>query len=249
MSAHARTVSVCLAAHNGHRWIESQLASILAELEPQDDVVVVDDASRDQTAAVVESIEDPRITVVRQEPNAGHVRTFEHALSLAKGDVVMLSDQDDLWQPGRRARLVAALEGADVAVGNYRTFGDAERGPRHPLAPTYDVHPLQNVAGLALGRRSYLGSCMAIRHGFLDVILPFPRGVEAHDHWIAIAASLAGRIVHLDGDPVTLRRLHGGNLTPRSSRPIRHVLRTRAHHLGHALAAISRRARRAGNPS
>lgn len=234
-------VSVCLAAHNGARWIEAQLTSILDQLGPDDEVVVVDDASKDDTAAIVEGIGDQRIVLVRQQPNAGHVRTFERALGLARGRVVMLSDQDDLWPAGRRDRLVAALAAADLAVGNYRAFGDVERPPRAPLDPGMDGHGLRNVAGLAFGRRSYLGCCMALRREFLDLLLPFPRGVEAHDHWLAIAGGTAGRVAHLGGDPVTLRRLHAGNLS-RSGRPALAVARTRARQAGHVVAALVRRA-------
>ena len=101
-------VSVCMATYNGASFVSAQIESILAQLVDDDELVIVDDASTDDTVAVVESIGDPRIRIIRQNVNQGYVRTFERALREATGDVLLLSDQDDLWLPGRRDLLAQA---------------------------------------------------------------------------------------------------------------------------------------------
>ena len=87
--------SVCMATYKGAAFVREQIASILAELGPDDELVVVDDASPDETAAIVEGIDDPRIRLVRSPVNRGYVRSFEEAIRLSRGEYVFLSDQDE----------------------------------------------------------------------------------------------------------------------------------------------------------
>ena len=67
---------------------------------------------------------------------------------------------------------------------------------------------------------------MAFRENFRRYLLPFPSGVEAHDHWIAIVGLVSGELRQVDTVTV-LRRIHGDNLTPRQRRGLRAVLTTR----------------------
>lgn len=219
-------ISVCLASYNGAAHIREQVDSILADLGPDDQVVVVDDASQDETVALLEGLGDPRVRVVRSGRNRGHVKAFERAIGEATGEIIMLSDQDDVWPAGRTATLATALATADVAAGNYAVLGDERRGPMPPLTPVMDGHGLRNIAGLMVGRRQYWGSCMAFRSDLRPVLLPFPRMVEAHDHWLAVVGNVSGRTAHAV-DTVTLRRLHEGNLSPVRRRRMGKVVQTR----------------------
>jgi len=219
-------VSVCLATYNGAEHLREQIDSILADLGPDDEVVVVDDASSDETVGLLESLADPRVQVFVSEHNQGHVTTFERAIGQATGDIIMLSDQDDVWPRGRTETLSAALTRADLAAGNYVVLGDEKTGPMPPLTPALDGHGLRNVVGLMLGRRPYYGSCMAFRSDLRSVLLPFPRAVEAHDHWLAVVGNVAGHTRHPVA-PVTLRRVHEVNLTPLRRRGLGKVAQTR----------------------
>lgn len=219
-------ISVCLASYNGVPHIREQIASILADLDADDEVVVVDDASEDETVALLEGLADPRVRVVRLQRNQGHVKTFERAIGEATGEIIMMSDQDDVWPPGRIETLTTALATADLAAGNYAILGDESTGPVPPLTPAMDGRGIANVVGLMLGRRQYWGSCMAFRSELRSVLLPFPRTVEAHDHWLALVGNVAGTTAHPAGR-VTLRRIHGGNLSPVRRRSIGKVAQTR----------------------
>lgn len=235
-------VSVCLATYNGAAHVREQIASILADLGPEDEVVVVDDASRDNTVALIESFGDARVRIVRAERNRGHVKTFERAIGEATGEIIMLSDQDDVWPPGRTDALSAALAEADLAAGNFAVLGDESVGPVPPLTPAMDDRRLGNVVGLLLGRRQYFGSCMAFRSDLRSILLPFPPAVEAHDHWLAIVGNIAGQTRH-GAHQVTLRRVHGANLSPTSRRSLRKVTRTRVRMMALTGIAAARAAR------
>ena len=94
-------LSVAMATYNGAQFINEQIRSILPQLGDHDELVIVDDASSDNTVELVGAFADSRIVLARNEVNRGYVRTFERALALARGEVILLSDQDDEWFPGR----------------------------------------------------------------------------------------------------------------------------------------------------
>ncbi len=242
-------VSVCMAAYNGARFIEEQLASILDQLGPYDEVVVVDDASTDDTADVVAAVDDPRVRLVRAPQNRGYVRTFEAALREARGHYVFLSDQDDVWRPGRVDAMRTSLDESLVVATNLSTLGggDALVGPFGQ--PDWRLHaadssrPLRNVLGILAGNRPYYGCAMAVRREALDLVLPFPSWLnESHDLWIALAGNLSRSMRHLELRSLE-RRLHGDNQTPNRPRGPLMVLRSRLMLL-RAIADLLRRRRR-----
>lgn len=221
-------VSVCMATYNGAAHVEEQIASILPQLEAGDELVVVDDASTDDTAKVVEAVNDPRIRLIRSAVNRGYVRTFEAALTASRGDYVFLSDQDDVWIPGRVDSMVAALQDADVVASNFGYFGQAPRRIESLRLRSSDSHRRwANLLTLWIGVRPYYGCAMGFRRSAKDLILPFPAFlVETHDQWIALVGNLRGSMVHLDEDTLN-RRLHDNNTTPKKARSLGLILRAR----------------------
>lgn len=230
-------VSVCMATWNGAAYVREQLDSILRELTPQDEVIVVDDASTDGTVALVEAIGDPRIRIHARATNLGYVRTFEEALGRATGDVIMLSDQDDVWVAGRRAVLVDAATAHGVAAANLSLLGDAgdDAGPlRSPLTgrdwllrAAEGSHRRRNQWKLLIGNAPYFGCAMAIRRDFLAAVLPFPPYLtESHDLWIATVANQCGELAHV-AQTTVLRRLHGENASSERPRGLRRALGSR----------------------
>lgn len=243
-----RTVSVAMATYNGSAHVAEQLASILGQLGPRDEVVVVDDASTDDTVAVLSANGDPRVRVVESPVNRGYVRAFEAALGATRGDVVLLSDQDDVWLPGRRDAMVQALRDHQVVATNLVTLGgpDALRGPfgqaDWKLGPRDDGRPVANLVGIIAGLKPYYGCAMGVRRDALATVLPFPPHlVESHDLWLAMYGNLVGSIAHLDRRTLA-RRLHDDNATPTRPRGPRAVLVSRTR-LVRALLTLRRRLR------
>jgi glycosyltransferase involved in cell wall biosynthesis len=235
-------VSVCLAAHDGAEYVGEQVRSILDQLGPTDELVVVDDASADATVAVVESFDDPRISVHRNEINVGSVRAFERALGLARGAYLLLADQDDVWVPGRLAEMVAALQTDGVVATSVAVLGDPPGPPRWPLRAGDSHRYAANVAAVLVGVRWYFGCAMGLRRDLLPVVLPFPAWLtESHDLWIGLVGNAAHEMRHLEA-PSVERRLHGANQTPLHWRSLRTVLRARVM-LARCLVEARRRAR------
>ncbi len=226
-------VSVCMATFRGARWVEEQIASVLAQLGPRDELVVVDDASDDGTPDVLRRVDDPRLRVELRRENRGYVRTFEAALEAARGDVLLLADQDDVWVPGRLERMVADLAAGDVVATNLATLGgpDSIPGPYGQrawrLRGKVGGRRARDVLGVLAGNRPYFGCAMGVRRRALDVLLPFPPFlVESHDLWIALYGDLTGTMVHDEAVSV-LRRYHDANTSPPRPRGVVAALRSR----------------------
>jgi O-antigen ligase len=219
-------ISVCMATYNGESFVEEQVKSILRELRPNDELVVIDDGSRDDTVSIVRAIGDDRIRILLNSTNMGHVAAFERSIREATGDLVFLADQDDVWLPGRVELLREALRDKQYAASNWTVLGAESISEDQPRLSANDTDtPWRNVARLYLGSIPYFGCTMAFRRQALSSILPFPPMTEAHDHWIALMGNLDGGIAHV-GESTVARRLHENNLTS-TRRSLGPVLRTR----------------------
>jgi glycosyltransferase involved in cell wall biosynthesis len=222
-----------MATYNGARYVEHQVRTILADLHDADELVVVDDASTDDTVAIVDALHDPRIRILRQDINRGYVRSFEIALMAVRNDIVLLSDQDDEWIPGRRDLLAGAAADAGVAASNLILLGSEAplsspiTGRPWRLRAATSHQRVRNEMRILVGNAPYFGCAMALRRDVLELALPFPAFLtESHDLWIATVANAAGRMRHVE--PATLRRrLHDANASSRAPRGVRAAIASR----------------------
>ncbi len=226
------TVSVCMATYQGEEYVERQLRSILDQLGPGDEVIVVDDCSRDRTIEVVEGIGDPRVAVYRNPVNRREVYSFGRAIELARGDFIFLSDQDDVWLPGRVELMVSRMQasGAALITSGFEWMDAAER----PLEVAFDgvssatsTRHLSNILDIFIGKTNYFGCAMAFQRRLVPLITPIPDYVESHDVWIAQAANQIGSNLHIDEKTFRKRR-HGSNASSTvSTRPLSQKLKSR----------------------
>jgi glycosyltransferase involved in cell wall biosynthesis len=235
-------VSVCMATYNGQDYVEEQIASILDQLAADDELIVVDDASKDATIEVVRCINDPRIILLPSEENQGYVASFEKAIAASRGAYIMLSDQDDVWVPGRVEKLVESLQTKAFAASNFTVFGGpANKLQKMQLKEADSGRWLSNLVTTWIGIRPYYGCTMAFRAKAKPLILPFPSFLtETHDQWIAIVANLNREMAHVESATVA-RRLHEQNTTPKSRRPISVIVRARVMLLRAFMVALSRK--------
>jgi glycosyltransferase involved in cell wall biosynthesis len=211
-------VSVCIATYNGARYLQAQLASILEQLGEDDEVIVVDDNSGDGTWTLLQSVADPRVRVLRNERKLGHVRNFERAMALADRELVFLSDQDDLWAHNKLRCVVECFaRHPEVQLVHHALSTMDPQG--NTLSDVWN--PLEEgmpsrVAFLArqLVKCQVFGCAVAFCRSLLDVALPFPTIAYAHDHWLAAAAGVCGRVYFLNR-PLVRYRQHEANLTPK----------------------------------
>ncbi|MEC5398145.1 glycosyltransferase family 2 protein [Uliginosibacterium sp. H1] len=217
----AVTVSVCMATYNGARFLREQLDSVLSQLGEGDELVVSDDGSTDATLEIISGLADPRVRQVGDGRRRGYVGNFERALQSARGELVFLCDQDDIWAPEKLRRMRAAFAARpDVAMAHHeRRLIDAEGSDLGPGPRLGDGVAAGLGFVLREGVKARMWGCaLAMRRRALDRMLPFPRSVYAHDHWATIVGGLAGGIL-LVPEPLIFHRLHGANVTPKNGLP------------------------------
>lgn len=226
------SISVCIATYNGEKHILRQLTSILVQLNEGDEVIIVDDCSKDGTVAAIETLSDRRVSVHRNERNRGEVFSFSRAIAMAKNDFVFMSDQDDIWTEGRAALMIRELDevGACLVTSNFDNMNDNEEPieiPYEGVASVNSKKHLRNIVDIFIGKTNYFGCAMAFRRELVDVITPIPSFVESHDLWVAMAGNLIGANVHMDSSTLRKRK-HAKNVTNIvSSRSLYRKLRSR----------------------
>ena len=185
-----RRISVCMATYNGAEHIEKQLASILKNLGENDEVVVSDDNSTDETIAIVKGFVDNRIRVVMNAPdNRGHISNFENALGHAQGAFLFLADQDDIWYDNKVDRMIRALEKYDLVVCDCKVVDGEMKLLNESF---YELLSSGNGLLKNFVKNTYLGCCMAFNRKVLEKALPFPKDIVSHDTWIGLMGELAG---------------------------------------------------------
>jgi GT2 family glycosyltransferase len=133
------TVTVVVPTYNRADVLPRAIRSVLAQTFPSLECVVVDDASTDGTAAVVEAVDDPRLRYVCHERNRGGSAARNTGLAQARGTYVAFLDSDDEWHPEKLARQVGLLEArGDPWVAAYCGFERVRTGPTRRLRGAVD---------------------------------------------------------------------------------------------------------------
>lgn len=217
-------ISVAMATYNGEKFIEEQLESILNQSCSVDEIIIRDDISSDNTAAVIQAfirnkgIED-KVDFKVNEKNLGYASNFMSALKKTRGDYVFFCDQDDIWPEDRVENMIAALESTPdaVMIGSefepFKCDDDAPDVPNWELSKFVNDGSMEklefNSANIFIGCQ---GCTMAMKRDFLDKIDGYWYEGWAHDEYVWKLALSMGALYFFH--KVTLkRRLHSNNVT------------------------------------
>lgn len=208
-------ISVCVPTYNGEKYIYEQLLSILSQINYEDEILISDDGSTDNTLDIIQSINDRRIKIYHHKDcykskNKFNLttRNIQNALSKAQGDYIFLADQDDIWAANKIEVCLQALIKNDVVlhdcsiVDKYGKLIEVSYFKYNSSKPGI----LKNII-----KNSYLGCCMAFNKKMMRFFLPFPDEVP-HDIWIGLIGERVGKILFINEQLVYYRR-HGSNLS------------------------------------
>ncbi|MDQ0146996.1 glycosyltransferase family 2 protein [Pseudarthrobacter niigatensis] len=122
-------VSVAVASYNYARYLEPCVRSALSQRHVDLEVIIVDDASTDESVKVAQKLadEDARVQLIVHRENEGHIATFNEALRRTTGDFVVKLDSDDMLTPGalhRGAQVLRDYPTVGMVYGNPLTFED-----------------------------------------------------------------------------------------------------------------------------
>lgn len=221
------SISVAMAVYNGERFLSEQLDSILSQLEPQDEIVVSYDVSKDGTWELLQDYAS-RYNQVRviENKTPGITGNFNNAVTNCTGDYIFICDQDDRWAENKRESVLAAFEksGADMVIHNGVHIDTEGKVISKPFFSIYRIGDgkLKNLI-----KPRYSGCCTAFTKQMAEKILPMPAKIDAYDHWIGTIGEFMGKIAY-DDDILLYHRLHDSNVTPVSKRAIVVKLKARA---------------------
>ena len=102
-------VSVAMATYNGEKYIKEQIKTILDCLEENDELVISDDGSTDNTLGIINSFNDDRIVLI-EGPQKGIKQNFANAIKNTSGEYIFLSDQDDIWEKDKVTEVIKCFE-------------------------------------------------------------------------------------------------------------------------------------------
>lgn len=214
-------ISVALCTCNGAGFLADQLDSLISQARLPHELVVCDDASEDETFAILESfaIRAPfPVRLYRNPQRLGIGANFEQAIRLCAGDIIALCDQDDVWLPDKLARAEQMIQqSADPASTLYCSrlqYVNASLAPLD-LSHVPSVIGFQNaiVENIATGCSVVLGS--EVRRRLLQAA---PSDMVMHDWWAYLVATAFGQVVY-DPIPTVLYRQHGGNVAGWEPKP------------------------------
>lgn len=199
-------ISVCMAVKNGSRFLRMQLDSILPQLSAEDEVIISDDHSTDNTFDVINSYADARIKFIKN-PNEGLVSNFENSLLASRGELIFLADQDDIWQPNKIRHMLGYLKEYDIVVSDCNLIDSKFNFLHHSF---FELNSSGTGLIKNLLRNSYMGCCMAFHRKILSKALPFPKGLYVHDAWIGLIGELYFTKIFIS-DKLVSHRKHNGN--------------------------------------
>lgn len=207
-------VSVALAAYNGERYIREQIESILANLTQEDEIVVSDDGSTDNTLAILKEYEKGKIPVtILKGPGKGIKKNFENALRHCRGEYIFLSDQDDVWMEDKvEFSMEFFTKGVCRLLNHDARVMDSEL--KHEIMPSFFAYR-DSVPGFWKNfiKNRYMGCCMAFHRSLLPLALPIPDKIEMHDQWLGLINDLTENDSLFLERPLILYRRHDSNVS------------------------------------
>jgi len=193
-------ISVAMCTYNGEKYINEQINSILSQTIVPDEIIICDDVSTDNTIGIINDISNQIIKLHQNPKNLGFTKNFEQAIKMCSGDIIFLSDQDDVWLPNKVEVILNAFKDNPEA---YMIFSD-----------TYLVDKNLNVFPESLWDRLEVdynkfniydliqgpvvtGSSLAFKPIALDYTGSFPL-IFGHDEWMAFVLTSLGRATPLN---------------------------------------------------
>ncbi|MCM0725797.1 glycosyltransferase [Latilactobacillus curvatus] len=221
-------ISVCMATYNGVKTLPKQIKSIIKQLTAQDEIVIIDDCSSDDTMGLLRELLvnfNGQTILKRNDQNMGPIKSFEKALGLATGNLVFLSDQDDEWHDDKVEIIQDAYVNghADLIVHDATVIGKngevVDQSWNH-----YNHNQVDQSVFSNLIKNGYTGAMMAISRRLLDAALPFPEKIEMHDQWLFLVAKKNHFKITATSATLMDYVRHGGNVTGMSKRNKKEML-------------------------
>ena len=204
------TVAVVVATYNGATYLPPQLESIIQQTHKPSQIIIIDDASSDDTVTIAQAFAaaHPEVIVVQNETRLGYIKNFEKGMLLANANYVALSDQDDIWVPHKLEKLLASIgdqmlaySDSELIDSNGHLLHKKMSSIKNQLA--YHTPIMYSIGAWAPGH------AMLFKKELIDKAVPFPTLVT-HDFWLGFVATCYSTVVYVN-EPLVHYRQHTQN--------------------------------------
>ncbi|WP_133966032.1 glycosyltransferase [Eubacterium limosum] len=206
-------ISVVVATYNGEKFLESQLDSIFSQIEENDECIITDDGSVDNTIPIIKKYikkYGKKNIILVNGKGKGFVKNFENGINYCNNEIIVFSDQDDIWEDSKietikevfafHPEYEVVLHNAKVINESGITIMDSyweDRNARHGI--------IKNII-----KSSYTGCCMAVKKEFVNTLIPFNKYTISHDMCIGIISEKRKSAYFLDKKLISYRK-HSSN--------------------------------------
>lgn len=220
-------ISVAMATYNGEKYIKEQIKTILQNLQENDELVISDDGSNDNTIDIIKNFNDKRIRLL-DGPRKGLKQNFNNAIKNTTGDYIFLSDQDDIWMPDKVSKMLEIFRKNDYILIQHDAIVVDESD--NIIFNSFAEHRKVKTGIIKnLIKNSYHGCCIAFKSDLKAKILPIPNNIYLHDQWIGMVAELEGKTYFSDEKLIKYRR-HSENNSSFKHLPIGKMLVNRVNY-------------------
>lgn len=214
------TISVALCTYNGGLFLEEQIKSIIKQTRLPDQLIICDDCSNDNTISIISNFINTApfpIKLFINKNNIGSTKNFEQCIKLCEGDIIVLSDQDDVWLPNKLTKIEQAIRinsHAGYVFSDARVVGEKLQ----PLGYTiwesvgFSIKMQKKFEygrdiDVLLNHNIVTGATMALKSSIVKQVLPISKS-WIHDGWIALVAAIIGKGGVMIREPLILYRQH-----------------------------------------
>ena len=219
-------ISVCMASYNGEQYIRKQVESILANITSADELIISDDGSTDNTLEILKwySVQNTNIKILNG-PKLGVVKNFENAIKNAKGNIIFLADQDDVWEKNKVEVIINHFEQNDcwMVVHDARLIDESGK---EIMSSFYSLRNSKSGLVKNFYKNSYIGCCMAFKKDLIEFALPFPSKIPMHDWWLGMISEVYSKSIFIEDKLIGYRR-HSSNVTGINHLPVTTMLKNR----------------------
>lgn len=209
-------VDILMAAYNGERYIAQQIDSILNQTYKDWKLYINDDCSSDKTAEIAEEYAKKypdKIIFTKNNVNSGNAGTnFFNMIKNSYADIIMTCDQDDIWLENKVELCVKELENKKEPIlihTDLKLIDEKGNIINNSMIRHQHINPYRNSTNQLIVQNTVTGCTMAFNKALADII-KIPEGQPVHDWYIAVVASIFGKVKYID-TPTILYRQHGNN--------------------------------------
>jgi glycosyltransferase involved in cell wall biosynthesis len=204
------SVAVVVATYNGAAYLLAQLESIAQQTHTPVQIIIVDDASSDDTVRIAHAFaaQHPEVMVVQNETRLGYIKNFEKGMLLATANYVALSDQDDIWVPHKLEKLLANIGGQMLAYSDSELIDANGHLLHQKMSSIKNQLAYHTPIMYAIGAWAP-GHAMLFKKELIDKAVPFP-ALVTHDFWLGFVATCYSKVVYVN-EPLVHYRQHTQN--------------------------------------